>query len=62
MEVINASLELTTIGTHKGPGGRFGFWYNHALEQQCHVVGPGTGDAGQSWRIPGSSDTTIPAG
>ncbi|MEC7111290.1 MAG: DNRLRE domain-containing protein [Candidatus Thermoplasmatota archaeon] len=63
MEVINASLELTTIGTSQGSGvdvsvsGTTTLWNSSAT-----WFGPGTGG---TWAVPGgyhsSSDTTLPA-
>ncbi|MGB0489655.1 MAG: DNRLRE domain-containing protein, partial [Candidatus Poseidoniaceae archaeon] len=63
MEVINASLEMTTIGTSPGSGvhvsvsGTTTLWNSSAT-----WFGPGTGG---TWAVPGgyhsSSDTTIPA-
>ena len=63
MEVINASLEMTTIGTSQGSGvhvsvsGTTKIWNSSAT-----WFGPGTGG---TWAVPGgyqsASDTTIPA-
>ena len=63
MEVINASLEMTTIGTSQGSGvhvsvsGTSTLWNGSAT-----WFGPGTGG---TWAVPGgyhsSSDTTLPA-